>query len=781
MTDIDDVAPEDQDEGARGKTRDPKSSKAWLSIIADAERIFETYQAKCDSIDKLYANLEALASLNRDRQFQLFWANISVLGPSIYSRPPVPVVVPRFKDRKPIPRLASELLERSAVVSFEMEDIDDVMRLIRDDITINARGAAWLRYETKGSGIKFTERVCVDHKDRKDFVHDPARKWKEVDWVASRSWLTKSAMRQRFRKTSGDAYKSATYAKRKDDEDADDGKLKAGVWELWSKSQEKVVWVAEGCDKVLDEDKPHLDLEGFFPCPRPAYATVQRRSLIPVPDLMFYKDQLEEINELTARIASLSESLKVRGFYPAGAGDIGDAIEAAVKSTTNNQVLVGISNWAAFGNGAMKDTIVWLPLDQIATVITQIVSLRKELMDDVYQITGLSDIMRGQTEASETLGAQQLKSEYGSVRIRDRKDAMVRMARDITRISAEIMAENFQPKTLLSMSQLDIPTDAAIAEQGKPLKAKLQQIQGELAQAAKDPEIQQMAQANPDQAKQVMGQFEQQVQQLQGQLKQLGETPTVEKVMALLREQRIRPFVLDIETDSTIALDENAQKQRATEFVTAVGGVMKQATEILATAPEAAPVIAEVLKYTASQFRAGRQMEGVIDEFADKMAAIASQPKPPNPEQAKAAAEAEAAKAKAQQDAQAAQADNAEKMANAQRTTSESQAKLIEAQTKASDAGTARKIAEQQEIDASEARRVEREGKVALTNKQIELLDAKRADGMAKHVQDMNKGRLEIDLLNRKIEQSVVSTENSVVAAQASAAAKSQPKEPAHG
>jgi hypothetical protein len=112
-------------------------------------------------------------------------------------------------------------------------------------------------------------------------------------------------MRKRFKKTSGDAYKDATYSKRKDDKDADDGKLKAGVWEMWSKSQNKVVWVSEGCDVVLDEGAPHLTLEGFFPCPKPAYATVQRRSLIPVPDILFYKDQLEEINELTARIGAL--------------------------------------------------------------------------------------------------------------------------------------------------------------------------------------------------------------------------------------------------------------------------------------------------------------------------------------------------------------------------------------------------------------------------------------------------------------------------------------------
>jgi len=760
MADYDDSDRDDDagDDGGRPdvKVAQPsggKSSKPWLTMIGDAEKVYQTYQDKCDSIDKLYADLEQLSNVTRDRQFQLFWANISVLGPSIYSRPPVPVVVPRFKDRKPMPRVASELLERTAIVSFELEDIDQVMRLVRDDITISARGVAWLRYEASGRGDDFTERVCIDHCDRKDFVHDPARKWKDVDWVAYRAWMTKSEMRKRFKASSGDAYQDATYSRRKDDKDADDGKLKAGVWELWSKSQNKVVWVAEGCAVVLDQGLPHLNLDGFFPCPKPAYATLQRRTLIPVPDFLFYKDQLEEINELTARIGSLADSLKVRGFYPAGAGDIGDAIEAAVKSTTDNQVLVPVSNWSMIGQGGVKDMIVWLPLEMIATTVTQLVALRKELIEDVYQITGLSDIMRGQTEASETLGAQQLKSEYGSVRIKDRKDEMVRMARDITRIAAEIMAENFQPKTLLSMSQLDVPSDAAIAQRAAPIAAQLKQLQAELAKAQADPEIQQMAKANPEQAQQIMGQVQQQAQGLQGQLQQLQQVPTIEKVIALLRAQRVRPFVLDIETDSTIAPDENAQKQRATEYVTAVGGVMKEAAEILQTTPAAAPVVAETLKFVASQFRVGRQMEGVIDEFADQMTQLANQPKPPDPKQAEAAAQQQADQLRQQTEAQTAQAKNAERMANSQKIAAEAHARAIEADTKAKDAEAARQIALTQERDASLGRRVERDGKIALTNKQIELLNAKRADELVLHGIAMDKGKLEIELLGAKIKQ----------------------------
>lgn len=647
---------------------EPNSATAWLALITRAEKAFDSWQSKSDNIDKLYANLERLASTSRDREFQLFWANVQVLGPSIYSRPPIPVVTTRFKDRKPIPRTASEMLERSCVVTFEAESIDETMKLVRDDMTTVARGQIWVRYEAKTVDGVLTQTACIDHANRKDFLHDPARTWKEVDWVAKRSWLTRKEARKRFRKTSGDAYADAAYEVRKDEanDDNSDGRLKAGFWELWSKSANKVVWVAEGVDKLLDEGKPHLKLEGFFPCPRPAYGTTQRNSLIPVPDVLFYKDQLEEINEITARIASLTESLRLKGFYPGGATEISDAIEAALKSTDNRQVLVPVSNWAALGGAKAADMILWLPLDMVASTIQQLIELRKQLIDDVYQITGLSDIMRGSTVASETLGAQELKSQYGSIRIRDRQEELIRIARDVTRIVAEIMAENFSGSTLLAMSQLDIPSDADIARKVKELETQAKQQLAELQQALSDPEVQAKAQQNPQQAQQaqqkIKQQVEQQAQQLQAEIGKLKETVTIEKVMKFLRDNRVRSFTLDIETDSTIAPDENAQKQRATEYTTAMTGFLQQVVPAVQAVPQIAPLAADMIRFVNSQFRVGRQFEQTVEEFTDQMKQMAAAPKNegPTPEQIQAQADQQKSQLEAmkmQADARSAQAD----------------------------------------------------------------------------------------------------------------------------
>ena len=80
---------------------------------------------------------------------------------------------------------------------------------------------------------------------------------------------------------------------------ARDNRERAKFWEIWHKNDKRVVWVAEGCEDILDEDEPHLQLRASSRARKPAYATVQRGSLIPVPEVLQYRDQLDEVNVLT--------------------------------------------------------------------------------------------------------------------------------------------------------------------------------------------------------------------------------------------------------------------------------------------------------------------------------------------------------------------------------------------------------------------------------------------------------------------------------------------------
>jgi hypothetical protein len=705
-------------------------SQVWLTMIDEAEAVWRDYNAYCDGIEKLYADLTRLASVARDREYQIFWANIQVINPSIYARPPIPVVTPRFKDRRPLYRVSSELLERASVTSFDLTDIDGVMREIRDDLSIIARGAAWIRYDSRKRG-QYSERVCIEHVNRRDFLMQPCREWAENDWVSRRCWMTLEEMKDRFQEFSGDAYLSA--ALQVDNKDKRDGgatrQQKVPVWELWCKSKEKVVWVTEGVPVTLDESEPYLDLEGFFPCPKPAFGTLQRNSMIPVPDYLLYKDQLEEINQLTNRIHALADSLKVKGFYPAG-GEIGDAVEAALNAVNDEQIMVPISNWAAFGNGG--DKIIWLPIEVVAQTIQGVIQLRNEVINNVYQIVGISDIQRGSTDPNETKGAQELKAQFGSVRIRDKQAELVRIARDIVRIAAEIMAEEFSKDTLLAMSQMEIPTDADIRKQVNQVQAQAKQqvdaLNQQIQQATSNPQMMAQAQQNPEQAQQVLQQAQGQIQQIGQQAAQqvakLEATPTIEQVMKFLRDNKTRCFVLEIETDSTIAVDEMAEKQARTEFLTALGGTLQQFGPVVQQMPQLAPIFGDILKFAIAPFRAGRELEGKIDEAVDSMSQQVNQQEQPNPEAIKAQAEAQAKQQEMQLKAQ----DDARKQ----------QAHEQDMRDKA--AVTQTEIRQKQETAEFERQQIANKYQTEINN-----LVVKSAQETQKHNQDLQKGALDIE------------------------------------
>jgi len=602
----------------------PGASKPWLDAIGEAEKAFQVWQEKCDSIDKLYASLTTLAEAKGDREFQIFWANMEILRPSIYQRPPQPVVMPRHSDTGEVPRKAAEMLERVLEYDVESDDLHETLIQVRDDVALAGRGVPWV----------LDNGQCI-HVDRRDFIHEPGRKWQEVGWVARRAYPTLEQGVKRFGDIFRDAKRQEVGNEREDEYQSTD--RKAQVWEVWSKTEGKVIWVTEGVDTVLDEQPPLIDVKGFFPCPKPAYSTLERGTLKPVPDFVYYRDQVDEINELTARISALSESLRMKGFYAAGVSEIGEAIEAAMRQTDNKAILVPVSSAAAMGGQALKDSVIWLPVAEVASVIENLIGLRRQLIEDVYEITGLSDIMRGVTEASETLGAQNLKAQFGSIRVREKQNELVRVALDVLRIKAEIYAETYELRDLMIMAGMQFPTQM--------------QVQQAVAQGQQVP----------------------------------PNTVTAEQVQHLLQEQRIRPFALEVETDSTIAPNEQAEKQQRIEFLQAVGQFIGQAAPVVQQQPEMAPFMGELMRFGVGAFRAGRDLGGEIDQFVEQMKAQAQgagQDQQPSPEQIKAQAEAQ----KMQLEGQRAQMEMQVKRAELQLRQQEMQIRAAEMQAKQSEA-----------------------------------------------------------------------------------------------
>lgn len=609
-----------------------KASAPILTALKKAEDTFNSWDAVCHAIDDLYSRegasyeqlLEmAAGSAWKDAQLDLFWASSEVLKPAVLARPPVPAISPMFKDGGPTKATTAEVLERAAMSTFKRTGIGDVMEHVRDDLLFAGRGVMWLRYETDDG-----KRVCVEHLDRKDFLHEPARKWSEVGWVAGGFWLTEDEIRKRFTKLTDEQIGQIKFIEHRDADKRYEQRAmsaKARIWEVWHRANGRVYWVTEGLDVYLDDDKPHLTLEGFFPCPRPAYGTLQRRSLIPVPDYERYATHFAKINTLTARIYLLLDQVRMKGLIPGG-GDVADAIEQVLRSD-DDSIVIQVPGAAMIENGA-GGLVAWLPLDMVATAIQGLIEARRQLIDDFYQLSGISDIMRGATEAEETLGAQQMKAQYGSVRVRCKIDEMQRIAADAVKIASEIIAEHFDGKTLLAMAQMDLPTRAEVKARIKEIETAAEKELKALGDQAEQMAAQQ-PDADPAQAQAMMQQAQQQiVGKYAAMLEEAENLVPIDDVMDLLRDDKARSFAFEIETDSTILTDEIAEKQARAEFMQAFTGASQALMSLAGMGEAGAKLAGEMFKFALAPYRAGRQMTAAIDAFIDAAPAMAAAMQP---------------------------------------------------------------------------------------------------------------------------------------------------------
>ena len=155
---------------------------------------------------------------------------------------------------------------------------------------------------------------------------------------------------------------------------------------------------------------------------------------------------------------------------------------------------------------------------------------------------------------------------------------------------------------------------------------------------------------------------------------------TIDAVVAFLANDRMRGFRIDVETDTLIEADQNADKENRVAFVTAIGEFLAKVGPIGQQMPALAPMIGEMLKFTVRGFKVGQEMEDTIDKAMDAAGMALQNPPPPQPSpdeliklegiKAKVGAEIQ----KAQIDAQTAQADAQIKMRTAQMQAAQAQA-----------------------------------------------------------------------------------------------------------
>jgi hypothetical protein len=308
---------------------------------------------------------------------------------------------------------------------------------------------------------------------------------------------------------------------------------------------------------------------------------------VPVPDLILALDLYNEIDFVSTRITKLERAVKARFVYDSTSEELKRLLSEADEAQG-----IPVDNFALFAEkGGLGKVVDWLPLEAFVTALDKLREYRTELMQLLYQVTGMSDIMRGQSSGQTTATEQAIKAKFASTRIQDRQIEFARFASDILALKAEIVSKHFSPQTILQRSNVDFMVEA--------------------------------------------------------------DRKFVGPALSIIKSN-IYQYRIAVKPEAISMQDYAAVRQERGEVLTAVATYLQSALPVIQAAPVLGPMLLQMLQWAVSGFRGGSTIEGAIDQSIAQFQQMLANPQPqgPNPEQVAAEAKAKADIQKTQLDAQ---------------------------------------------------------------------------------------------------------------------------------
>ena len=549
----------------------------WTKEIEAAKKEKDEFEEQAKKSLLAYMDKSALATLPmvQKNHINLFWSTIEVQLATLYVRPPKVDVSRLFKDQDDdIARVAGIMLERILNSGIE-KDGSDFRTAARHGIfdrLVVGMGQLWYRYEVEtkqemlpavlgpnGEELaapvpyeaKVNEDSPSDYVNWMDFFWSPCETWETKRWIARRVKLDKQATVKRFGKEKADKL-SYVNAKADGSRTASDevGPITqcwplAEVFEIWCKPEHKAYWWAASMDEILDMKDDPLKLDDFWPAPQPVASNVTTSRFNPKSDYSYAMSLFEQINQLQSRIALLVEQCKLVGFYDKNQPTLEKAF------ALGDRRMIAVDNWAMFAEkGGVQGSVIFLPIKEVVETVTQ---LRVELaaaQQHVYEVLGISDIMRGTSNPNETLGAQELKAQFGSSRIQYKQTQIADWVSAAMRIKANIICTHYDVETIIKQSNIENTPDAQFAQEAA----------------------------------------------------------------GFLKSKGVRDWRILIESDTMAALDWSQERETRTQFLEATGAFVERIAPLLQAAPQVAPFMMELLRWALGGFKVSKEIENVFDQ-----------------------------------------------------------------------------------------------------------------------------------------------------------------------
>lgn len=425
-------------------------AKKWAGKIAAAEKKYDEYYSLVDETRESYKAEQKNFNLGGMTKgaYNIFWSGIETQKPFLYFKQPKPYIDRVNKSAGKEEALACCILERALEWCLGSFDFDAKAKYARNDYLISGCGILWEEYkpelteivDDEGNTLEFKtgETVVSEYINPKDFVADVDHVgvWEDVTWVAKKIYMTKSDAIKNFGEEVRDMVVS------EDEKDYETKQI--CIYEIWDKNTKSVLWLWKGdTSRFLKVSDDPLHLDGFFPLPKPIFATQTNDSIIPVPDYVMIKADLEELAGVIERMRLTMKALKVTGAYDSSFSNLANILNKDVS-------LLAVADFEKLKDaGGLRGVLDFMPIDQYITALQALAKRRDDIIKSIYDLTGVSDIMRGNSNAAETATAVTKKTNFGTLRNQDRQNDMQRFIRDLYRLKAEIICEQFSTETLM--------------------------------------------------------------------------------------------------------------------------------------------------------------------------------------------------------------------------------------------------------------------------------------------------------------------------------------------
>lgn len=572
--------------------------KRWLTEMNGANTRLRRWHKAGDRVVNRYLDrtgADRVGTFDNDRQsdltkspfsLNLFHSNTNTLNSLLYGNLPEVDVSRKFADANDdVARVAAEMMERllNTDITQNSDAYDAVLRSVLQDRLLPGLGVARLRYEFKSQKIenpndpdKPIEKVTdesapIDYFHWRDVLWGWGRNFKELPWIAYRTYLTKDEVEKRFGE---EVAKGLTFKKQlvvtKDSSlenpDLQDVWNKAEIWEIWDKLNKKVCWLSKGYDKIIETKDDPLGLKNFYPSPPFFIANATTSLYTPTPDFHLSQDLYNEIDILQSRIAIITEAVKVVGVYDKSA----EGVERMFNEGVDNK-LIPVDNWAMFAEkGGIRGQIDWFPIADVVNALDKLRQVRDETIALLQQVTGMSDLMQGGLQNQyEGVGQSQIKAKFGSVRIQKLQDDFAAFASSLMQIKAEIISKHFDPQTIVKQSNM------------------LMSFDKELIPAA----------------------------------------------VTLIKNPEMAALKVIIRPESVAMTDFVQLQNERTGYLNAISTFMQSAAPLIESDPAAKPFLLQLLQWGLAGFKGSSEIEGVIDKAVEATQKQAQQPDKPSPEE----------------------------------------------------------------------------------------------------------------------------------------------------